>query len=216
MTRYIILILLAALIISLGNSCKKENKNIFIGTISEMISGNPAENVEIIIEVNELKSAGFSTGFKEIGRVYTEDDGSFQFETGPYQALEYRFTLIKDKYYTRSFTIEPRDLADTYSIYEEIGLESHLKICIKNSSPINENDQMKYRVKNIHSKCEVCCQTSYRYFYGIDIDTIISCPVTGLNTIQLEHVVIRDTESEHFMQAVYCEPNDTMSVNIFY
>lgn len=216
MIRYITIIVFAALIIILGNSCKKENKNIFTGTISEMISGTPAENVEIIIEVNELKSAGFSTGFEEIGRVYTEDNGSFKFETGAYQALEYRFTLVKNNYYTRSFILEPTDLVSEYIINEEIGLKSYLKICIKNSTPINENDQMKYRVKNIHNKCESCCQTSYKYFYGIDIDTIISCPVTGLNTIQLEHVITKDTESEHFMQAVFCEPNDTMTVNIFY
>ena len=164
MTRYISIIVFAALIIILGNSCKKENRNIFTGTISEMISGNAAENVEIIIEVNELKSAGFSTGFEEIGRVFTDDNGEFEFETGSYQAIEYRFTLVKNGYFTRSFTIEPTDLIDEYHITEEIGLESNLKICIKNASPLNENDQMKYRVKNIHNKCEVCCQTSYRYF----------------------------------------------------
>lgn len=216
MIRYITIIVFAALIIILGNSCKKENRNIFTGTISEMISGNAAENVEIIIEVNELKSAGFSTGFEEIGRVFTDDNGEFEFETGSYQAIEYRFTLVKNGYFTRSFTIEPTDLINEYHIIEEIGLESNLKICIKNASPLNENDQMKYRVKNIHNKCEVCCQTSYRYFYGTDIDTIITCPVTGLNSIQIEQVVIRDTETEHRMQAVYCEPNDTMTVNIFY
>jgi hypothetical protein len=181
-----------------------------------MVDENPIGGVEIIIEVNELKSGSFSSGYTELGRVFTDDNGYFSFTTDPFHAIDFRFTLVKDGYHTRSFLITPNDIVGEYTINEEIGIESYLKIRVKNNNPENENDVLKYRIKDVHEKCDVCCNGNFHYFNGTNIDTIITCPITGLNTVQLEHVVIRDSDSEHFMQGIYCTPNDTVEINILY
>lgn len=199
-----------------GTSCRKKKSNTFEGTITELISGIPVDNVEIIIEVNEISSGGYSSGYEVIGIINTDADGNFELSADAYKAIDYRLTLVKENYFTRSFLIEPTDIVGDYVINEEIGIESYILLHIKNKYPENSSDQLKYRIKDTHDKCESCCNENFHYFNGINIDTLVSCPLTGLNTVQLEYVVIRTNDSNHFMQGIYCVPNDTVEVNIFY
>lgn len=215
MYKSIITISLLILMISF-QSCRDKKENTFSGLITEMISGNVLSNVEIIIEVNELNSGAISTGYQEIAHVYTNEDGAFSCNTSAYQAINYKITFKKNTYHTRSIIITPQDIVGDYTINEEIGIKSYLKIHVKNTSPNNSNDECKYRLLGIHNNCNNCCNEDFHYFFGTDIDTTLYCPVTGLNTVDLQYLVIKDGSSQQYMQGLYCLPNDTVNINIFY
>ena len=189
-------------------ACKPEKKNIFHGTVSELITGVSLEDVQVTIEINQV-SSGMLSSYQVLGTTSTGSDGSFSFESDAAQALAYRFTFSKDGYHTYSFEITPNDITGDYQIDKAIAREAFLQFMIYNVSPAYDEDILRYRIQGISPGCETCCDNQLHSFYGAT-DTITFCLLAGYDTITIEYMTYINGSANQFSEEVIVPAGDTV------
>lgn len=189
-------------------ACKPEKKNVFHGTVRELITGQTLEAVVVSIEINKLSSGIFSS-YQWLGSTTTSADGSFSFESEAAQAISYRVSFTKNGYHPTSFEITPSDITEEYLIDKAIPREAYLQFYIKNVSPAYEQDILRYRITGISPECQTCCNSDLHSFYG-ETDTTTFCLLVGYDTIVVEYMTFTNGISSQFSEEIVVPAGDTI------
>ena len=216
--RYIIVKIILCLFLLPGlSSCKKDNENIIHGNITELITGNPLENVRIILKANEISSGTISTSFKALAETNTDYKGDYKFEFEAKKAVSYRLILSKVGFLPKTVDINASDYIATYEVNKKLAYSSHLKLNVRNLSPFDNDDNIKVRITGSYDDyCSNCCHSNIREFNGIDVNEIISCPVIGNDSIKIMSIVEKNQNTSVKEFKLFCPPGDTLRYNLDY
>jgi 5-hydroxyisourate hydrolase-like protein (transthyretin family) len=213
MKRFFIIIA-TLFILLLLNACKEEDINIIEGQIINYPENEALENVNVLCEVKVIQQASYNNSWETIGETKTESDGSFRFEFESLRAQEYRLSLSRDDYRSKTINFPPKDYADNYNVQETLVKSASLEIHIKNMIfPNSNSDEIKIRVSDIPDECTDCTISEFKTLTGASIDTTLIYQVAGDDHVFIEYTVNKDG-SEYFQSTKYMEANTVNTKNI--
>lgn len=212
--RVLILAIIIGMLFSL--SCKREELNTISGTLYDMVTGEPVPNAKVEFDITEVVGGNFNSAFTPFMETYTDSEGNYSFEFESRNFVKLRFTYSADGYHTTSTTLDSEGVDSDYLIDEQIPQLSYIQVRIKNNSPTDDNDVLKFRIQNINEECDVCFGESFQYFNGAGVDTTFLCKVVGGENVTLNYISIHNDVSNIVESQIYCTPSDTVIYNCFY
>lgn len=212
--------ILFSLIILFSFSCKKKEKNIVItGTVTDTKSGLPASGLSLGLYIKEVASNSYSSNkFTLLETVSTDNQGKYSF-SNPYKTAEqYKITSQSTSYYDHVEMINPDNLTTEHdnTINFTINSKSYYKIAFKNANPFDSNDEILFSVSNTDLTNPDGCGAVTVDLFGMLVDTLVSCPVYGGQTMSYSYVVTKNSITNQYSGNTYCPVGDTAIVTIQY
>ncbi|MCX6256963.1 MAG: hypothetical protein NTW49_03555 [Bacteroidia bacterium] len=199
-------------------SCKKENSNLTVkGQVRDTILNVLLSGVKVDLYVQKIVSGTLNYNYVFDKTTNTDLQGNFSFSTPVAYATGYKVYFTKTDYFDISEIMQVSDFEN--SIHSEIYTmlpDAYLSVHIKNISPYDSSDMLKYHILNGTTHCSDCCGTDYSTFTGMTVDTIKTCRVIGARNDSLEWFITKGGNAIPFVKSYFCPAFQTTTVDIFY
>ena len=176
-------------------SCKKDaDKYIFTGKIKNGNTGVTVDNANITLYAQTLESNSWNTTYNKIKSVSSSQEGIYRIEVDEFKASSFMIGIEKTNYIDASEIINPDNVKPNSEYYNDyiIYSEAIIKYHFYNSTPYDDNDILKYKIKNGTYDCSYCCGDTYNTLNGSSIDTVIICTISGSQNISIEYQIIKN------------------------
>lgn len=200
-------------------SCKKENNNVTInGNVYDPNTNVYVSNARVILSSNTPSSGFYSNTYTELASATTDNSGSFRFEFKKERAIGYRITILKDNYIDISLDIPGDDWSanNTYTPTYYIKPVGYLSLHIRNTSPINSADYIRYSFAMENPSCNTCCTDVIHYGNGVNYDTTYTCKTYGSQPVIANWLVSKMGQITLHADTFFCQPFDTTHYEINY
>lgn len=212
-------IIVFSLILLFTFSCKKKDNNIVItGTVTDIKSGQPASGLTLRLYIDEVQSGSYSNKFTLLQTVTTDGQGNYSF-SNPYKtAVQYKITTFSANYYDDIEMINPDNLTTEHdnTLDFSVNSKSRYKIAFKNANPFDTNDEILFSVSNTDLTNPDGCGPVSINLFGMFVDTLVTCPVYGGQTMYYSYVVTKNSITNQYSGNTYCPVGDTAIVTIQY
>lgn len=211
--KYILLtFLLSILLIS---ACKKDDQTYQItGNIKDAGFNTTLEGVTVQLLGNVVESGVYNNNYDEVGTATTDAQGNYSIEITEKLVSGYRFYIHKDNYFDIYEEVETQEVqnVDGYTKTFDIFPISIVRVEVKNTSPVDGDDLIRFRMKNIESVCRDCCNNQFIEgtgpFYAVDKE----CQTRGEKTIYLEWIVTKNNYTTSYSGEILAK---SFQVNTF-
>ena len=189
------------------SSCRKEPE---LATLT--IKGIVADpnvgaigNASVQLSVQEIVGGVWSTTFTSIASTTTSSSGAFEFNFDNRSAVEYRVEVLKDNHFGVQSMINPQSLSPETPLNVNIDMYSQawLRVNIKNTSPVNSDDQLLYTQTGGVNNCSQCCTNVEREFNGELVDTSFICPLYGNQTAHYTLIETKNMVSSSTLDSIF-------------
>jgi hypothetical protein len=173
--------LLFTLIIIMSVSCKKADDYIFVGTITNALTGEPVsgESVEVLQYIN------ITSVPKNIGTVTTASDGKYYVKTKRVKTSKFVINVSQNGYFSKSSEVNVNTIKVGENISDFfVNSIGYIKFVIKHLT-VNSNDQFKIFRQGSNTSCDECCSAGASFIYG-SIDTVFYCPANAGSSFKFD------------------------------
>ena len=213
-------LLVAILLSTVLVSCKKKERvDIEInGNITDKSNSAGVSGASVTLQVQEIQSGTFNSGFNIIEKVNTSSNGSYNFVFERRNASAYRLLVSASGYFSDETDINPDalNLNETNTRDIQLTPESWLKINIHNTNPFDANDLVSFQITSGAYNCGNACCNGDEIQLGGDVDTTIYCLNSGGHDLTLQGVSVKNGSPTSFTKTVYMTPMDTSTIQIDY
>jgi hypothetical protein len=198
-------------LITLGGSCcKKDNSHTTVEgfVINETNNAAVADAVVMLMARNP---ACFSCASGVVQTYKADSKGKFSFEFEADKDLIYTVGANKQNYYANETGMDINNGQKNKSIFVRLKPYGYLKIHIKNTQPIDDNDLIGFN--------SFCTPIE---FYGQNIDTTFlycrycGCPFLGNEYNTIYYWITKNGVKKVYSASVYCPAFDTTTYSINY
>jgi hypothetical protein len=197
-------------------SCDRDNQEIVIhGKITDPDQNIAVQDVQIRLDVIEIQNGAWSQNYSEKATTLSASDGSYEFHIPFFYTIAYRLQVDRNNYFSETINLDDSDF-ENYSCTNDIEIhpQSTLRIHIKNDFPYNEQDRIRFRIKDWDAPYEGCCPSGYTELQGMNINEFIECKVIGNQTYSIEYTFTRNNNSNVGLKEVFCTPFQTTLTEI--
>lgn len=210
--------LLFVALVSVLNSCKKEQNRIY-GKVTDMSTGEGVANVSVDLYLTRISSGNFSGTFEKYMSTVTNDNGEYVLEFDPIAAGEFSLRVEKDGYHQNIVDFMPEETASEYEKNLSIPKAGYIHFKIRNAYGVHigdENDVARVIVQGINPLCSECCSSDYYSFEGLSVNDEFTCNIVAGDEITINRYLIRKGESTYKSKKYICEQNDTIQYSWTY
>jgi hypothetical protein len=213
--RYIAILTFASIALF---ACKKtKNQDVVVeGTITDYRNGSGLSNVYLVLDEQVVSGGVLSGGFTTVAETSTSSDGAYALEFARSNALTYRVGIEKTGFFDREIDINPENVSpnNPYNLSVALVPEATVSVRLVNTSPVSNNDLIKFRYLSPNFNCE-CCTGELIQGEGMDVDFTSSCKLYGDSWIYYRWDIFKDTDTS-FVDSVYCPAFQTTNILIEY
>ncbi len=219
--RYIIcFFIISGIIISaIIYSCKKDKEKITInGVVTDPNMNVKVSNAHVTISASMVTSGFYNSNYTDIASTTTDGNGAFTFEFEKQKSAGYRIYISKDNYFDNTIDIPDGKIVSgtpytpTYNIYPV----AYVKLHVKNSTPFDTNDKIRYSYTSGYTSCFECCSNVIIKGYGQHYDTISKCKTYGSQNVIINWSVYKAGYDIAYGDTFFCTPFDTTFYEILY
>ena len=210
-SRFFIIVSLAVVLIG----CKKDPIQYkFSGTITDNVSANYIEGVDVIIKQLEVNNSVTTTVFTSAGSDITDSQGHYEMTFERKKVSEFKMTITKDGFFKKEISISAGDVSSENEnvLNYELDAKSVINFDIENTGLSDPGDEFLIILYNYRLGCEGCASVDYNYFNGI-VDTNFQVSTTAGGYFKFTYSQIGVNS---YTDSVYLPPFDTVNYAIDY
>lgn len=214
--RAIFFIIISLLVIS---SCKKDARTFLIkGNLYDPQQEIVVESAEVQLLGSKIESGIYNTNYVILNSVTTNSSGEYSMEITDEMVSGYRYYISKDGYFDIYKDIETETLEKNDEFTKDFSLYSKatIKLEVKNTQPFNNDDEIRYRFKNVSGNCRDCCNNLFVTGNGPLYNETKECYVKGNKYIKLEWIVSKAGGTNSYTDSVYCPSFQETTYKIHY
>jgi hypothetical protein len=200
-------------------SCSKKERTINItGKVYDPALQKAVAGATVVLKAAKVESGVYNPSYVEIASAATGNSGEYSFEVNVEKVSGYRFVVSKDNYFGEEVDVTTDDMEknDSYSADFEIYPKAKIHLTVKNTQPQGMDDEIKYRYKNIESKCKTCCNNTTVTGTGPTYSSDTECDVRGEKWIYISWVVTKKGNQHIYEDSIRTEAFKTSNYNISY
>lgn len=207
-------------LILLFSACSNDTKTkiTISGTVNDPELGTPVEGVHVVLYSQKMVNGSWSFNYNQEDSLFTDADGSFQFELEFNYNPAFKLEFDRDQYFPFTYEIPPDEMTGGTSFNSQFELHSRstINIHLKNNFPFDENDLIKFRIIDWNKSCATCCYTDFYEYVGSDVNITESCELIGESTYTIEYIWVKNGNQNVSMKEVFCPAFGSASVDITY
>ena len=216
----IILIAIGILVVTgFGISCKKEKDKINIsGTVYDPNLNTFLANAHVTISASMISSGFYNSNYTDIATTTTDANGVFTFEFEKQKSAGYRIFISKDNYFDNTIDINDADIVPgtpytpAYNLYP-VG---YIKLHVKNSTPYDTSDAIRYSYTSGYLACYECCSNMLIKGYGKYYDVTSKCKTYGNQNAIISWSIYKAGYDVAHSDSIFCTAFDTTYYEILY
>lgn len=211
----------ACALILFFTSCKKENQLFYTiqGRIFDPNYNTAIKDAEVKIYAKEISGGTLNGNYVLKKTVKTGLDGSYLMEFERKNVVDYKITVSKPKYFSFESIVKQSSLnVDEVNSYDiDLFPKSVFKISIKNTTPVDENDQIEvYFDQSTSFGCSSCIGKQRITVPGEFVDTTVYGHDWANKELLIQYSVRKNGVYSFNDINVFTSINDTTFVNISY
>ncbi len=199
------------LLFSTFYSCKKPSSaRITIeGTISDASSTIP--DAEIQLAVKEISSGTYSNNFVVFHTANSNASGHYSHDFEAYNAIEYKIDVTGQNRFSESLVLDSDELQRNETNTYDFNLQpkAWYKVIIKNTSPVDSSDLLRYQITSSQPSCPSCCGNLISNLSGDTVDTSLKCLTFGNSTLDIGWIVTKNGFTNSYSNSITCNIGDT-------
>ncbi len=207
-------------LLALG-SCKKPPPKVHYtisGIISDPYQPGGLAGATTTLSVQEIEGGVWSSGYRTIGSATSPESGNYSFTFEKTNAVQYRIEVRKDAYFgqevfIRSDALNPNE---TFVSHHHLHSKAWLKTDLRNISPVDSLDELRYQQLSGVNNCSGCCNSSVVIYTGQTTDTSATCLLFGGRYTTFQYFVTKAGNINSVIDSVFCTPFDTTTHTIRY
>ncbi len=210
-TPVILLLLLA--------SCAKKDRIITIsGNVYDPALKKNIEGAEIKVKAAKVQGGVYNPSYVEIASTRSDPSGNYSVDVKVEKFAGYRFAVSKDQYFDveKDAGTEEVEAGSTYKADFNIYPVAEINLKVKNTQPQGNDDEIKYRFKNIEAACHSCCNNTTVTGTGPTYSADKTCEVRGEKNIIIEWVVSKKGNQHLYSDTIYTPAFKTTTYKIDY
>ncbi len=212
--------LVLSFIILVCVNCKKPvsvDYKIF-GTLSDSQSNDPISGAYLVLSAQILDAGTFNNSYQTLESVSTDSNGYFEFNIEKQTFNSIKVTFEKQLFFSGEVIFSPEsvDPKSGLEVLESLDPMAFVNLNLRNISPINEQDELAFRYISAYFPDCICCNNDFRYFDGMDVDTVISCAVVGNSQLDYNYIVTKGGGSSNLQGGEFIESFQTVEIEINY
>jgi hypothetical protein len=216
----LVLIIVGILVVTgFGISCKKEKEKINInGTVYDPNLKTFLANAHITISASMISSGFYNSNYTDIASTTTDANGAFNFEFDKQKSAGYRVFISKDNYFDNTIDINDADVVPgtPYTAAYNLYPVAYIKLHVKNSTPYDTSDAIRYSYTSGYLTCYECCSNILTKGYGKNYDVTTKCKTYGSQNVMINWSVYKAGYDVAYSDTIFCIPFDTTTYQILY
>jgi hypothetical protein len=200
-------------------SCRKDKNRITVrGSVFDPNTGVHVTDALVTISANKITSGLYNSGFEEISRMQTADDGGFEFVFPEEKVGSYRISIAKPgyfQYYKEISVTEINPETAYFSVFNFYPI-GYVKVLLKNTTPFSSGDAVSWYFSSGYVNCSDCCDNSIRTLTGMDVDMEFLCRTYGNQDVALSWFVTKNNLTVLHSGSLYCTAGDTTLFHLYY
>jgi hypothetical protein len=199
-------------------SCKKDNNLIIKGKVYDPNLKKYLSEVNIILKGNGVVSGVYTQGFQQIASVVTDIDGCFSVEIEKDRSDKFILIFSKDSYFSKEyeFSASVFNINNTFEKDFEIMPLGYVNVHLYNEYPFDSEDKVVYYFTNTQEECMDCCVNNSSIGMGEVYDTNFTCKFYGNSYIYFARSVTKDSNTNVYIDSLYCKAFSTETYDIPY
>ena len=197
-------------------SCKKDTiQYTFQGLVSESISTQPLEGVDITINQKPFNNSITSAFYQEAASTITNSNGIFDVTFDRVKVTEFLIEIEKEGYFDYETVLNSDDVSsqNINFLSAQLDAKSWIEFDIKNVLPNDISDDFTLIFYNYREDCDECAVTDYNYMPGV-IDTTFKIVSTAGQFFNFTYIDVESGNSYH--DSIFMTPFDTTYYSIVY
>jgi 5-hydroxyisourate hydrolase-like protein (transthyretin family) len=217
MRSYLLFLLLPLLL----SSCRKNKEagTEISGTITNLHNGQGVSGIVVYLEAQEIQNGNFNSSWRSVDEALSNSNGSYSLNFDKKNVVEYRIRYEAPNYFSQEIFVNPDDVKVGVNLVRNISIAgmSWMKVNVKNTNPVNNQDLFAYNISAGHLSCpDPCCNSDQKMFIGMNIDTSIVCLAESDHLIYLNGESIKNGQSNPYSANGYLPLGDTLVINANY
>jgi hypothetical protein len=181
-------------------------------------TGINVSGATVVLSASKIQSGIYSSGYAEIARTTTGDNGIFGFDMEEERVVGYLMYVAKEGYFSYTVEIAPEDMpsGETYQPVYNLYPIGFIKLKAVNVAPFDTADVISYSFTSGSLECLECCSHALHYGYGMYVNDSLKCKTRGNADVAVTWNVTKNHHTVMHTGSVFCKAFDTVTYQISY